>query len=71
VLTVDGQHCWIQEPQHPTWSIDTEFYSHKYAKAGLNYELGIAIRDSHLVWMAGPQPLYDVLVDDGILVSWG
>jgi hypothetical protein len=21
VLTVDGQHCWIQEPQHPTWSM--------------------------------------------------
>jgi hypothetical protein len=56
VLTVDGQHCWIQEPQHPTWSIDTEYYSHKYAKAGLDYELAIAIRDSHLVWMAGPFP---------------
>jgi hypothetical protein len=41
VITVDGTHCWIQEPQHPTWSQDSQFYSHKYGKAGLNYELGI------------------------------
>ena len=54
VLTVDGTHCWIQEPQHPTWSQDTEYYSHKYNKAGLNYELGISLSESRLVWMEGP-----------------
>jgi hypothetical protein len=55
-LTVDGTHCWIQEPQHPTWSMDSDFFSHKYGKAGLNYELGISIFESRLVWMNGPFP---------------
>jgi hypothetical protein len=41
VLAVDGTHCWIQEPQQPTWSQYSDYYSHKYAKTGLNYELGI------------------------------
>jgi hypothetical protein len=53
-ITVDGTHCWIQEPQHPTWSQDRKFYSHKYNKAGLNYELGISLWQSRLVWMKGP-----------------
>jgi hypothetical protein len=54
VITVDGTHCWIQEPQHPTWSQDSRFYSYKYGKAGLNYELGILLSGSKLVWMNGP-----------------
>ncbi|MEL7342975.1 MAG: transposase family protein [Bacteroidota bacterium] len=54
VISVDGTHCWINEPQHPEWSQDKEFYSHKYAKAGINYEFGIAIATSRLVWMNGP-----------------
>jgi hypothetical protein len=37
VLTVDGTHCWIQEPTHETWSQDRDFYSHKYGKAGNTY----------------------------------
>jgi hypothetical protein len=53
-ITVDGTHCWIQEPQHPTWSQDRKYYSHKYNKAGLNYELGISLWQSRLVWMKGP-----------------
>jgi hypothetical protein len=28
--------------------------SHKYAKAGIDYELGISMTTSHLVWMNGP-----------------
>ena len=54
IITVDGTHCWINEPQHPDWSQDKEYYSHKYNKAGINYELGIAISSSDLVWMNGP-----------------
>ncbi len=54
VLTVDGTHCWIQEPQHRTWSQDSRYYSHKYGKAGLNYELGISLSESKLIWMNGP-----------------
>jgi DDE superfamily endonuclease len=54
IITVDGTHCWINEPQHPDWSQDRQYYSHKFAKAGINYELGIAIGTSRLVWMNGP-----------------
>jgi hypothetical protein len=54
VITVDGQHCWIQEPQHETWSQDKDYYSHKYGKAGVCYELGISLTESRLVWMNGP-----------------
>ena len=54
IVTVDGTHCWINEPTHPDWSQDSEYYSHKFAKAGINYELGIAIASSRLVWMNGP-----------------
>ena len=54
IITVDGTHCWINEPTHPTWSQDKEFYSHKFHRAGVNYELGIALATSRLVWMNGP-----------------
>jgi len=56
VLTVDGTHCWIQEPGHPDWSQDSTYYSHKYGKAGVDYELGIALAENRLVWMNGPYP---------------
>jgi hypothetical protein len=54
IISVDGTHCWIEEPTHPDWSQDKSYYSHKYNKAGINYELGIAIATSRLVWMNGP-----------------
>jgi hypothetical protein len=56
IVSVDGTHCWIEEPKHPTWSQDTDYYSHKYNKAGLDYELAIALTTSRLVWMRGPFP---------------
>ena len=56
VLTVDGIHFWIQEPQHPEWSQDSKYFSHKYGKAGLDYELGISLTTQQLVWMNGPFP---------------
>jgi hypothetical protein len=54
VLTVDGTHVWIEEPSHPEWSQDSKYFSHKFGKAGINYELGIAIATSRLVWLNGP-----------------
>ena len=54
VLTVDGVHCWINEPRHPTWSQDPTYYSHKFNKAGLAYELGVSLTESRLIWMNGP-----------------
>jgi hypothetical protein len=59
VVTVDGTHCWITEPRHPEWSQDSRYYSHKFGKAGVGYELGIAIATSRLVWMNGPYPAGD------------
>ena len=54
LLTVDGVHCRVYEPQHPTKSKDPSFYSHKFKQSGLNYELGISVFDNALVWMNGP-----------------
>ena len=54
VVTVDGTHCLTCEPHHPVYSQDKKFYSHKFGKAGLNYELAIAIASNRLVWMNGP-----------------
>ena len=54
ILTVDGTHCWIHEPDHPLFSMDDKFYSHKYNKSGVNYELAVSISTSRLIWMNGP-----------------
>lgn len=54
ILSVDGTHCWLEEPTHPEFSQDSAFYSHKFNKAGVNYELGILLWESRLVWMKGP-----------------
>jgi DDE superfamily endonuclease len=56
ISTTDGVHCWFREQSHPEWSINTEYYSHKYNKAGLSYELGISISECRLIWMKGPFP---------------
>eukprot|EP00536_Pseudo-nitzschia_multiseries_P017178 jgi/Psemu1/49689/gm1.49689_g len=54
IMTVDGTCCWIAEPGHPNFSQDWEYYSHKFNKAGINYELGIALASNKLIWMNGP-----------------
>jgi len=51
---VDGVHCQINEPQHPTLSKNPKYYSHKFHQAGLNYELGLSIFENKLVWLKGP-----------------
>ena len=43
VLTVDGVHCPIWEPMHKIYLKNPKLYSHKYHKAGLNYEVAISI----------------------------
>jgi hypothetical protein len=54
VMTVDGVHCAINEPKHPEFSQDKDYYSHKKNRAGWSYELGISIFDPNLIWMSGP-----------------
>jgi DDE superfamily endonuclease len=53
-MTVDGVHCSINEPKHPEFSQDKDYFSHKKAHAGYCYELGISIFTPNLIWMSGP-----------------
>jgi hypothetical protein len=53
VITVNGIHFWVKEPEHATWSLNKAYYSHKYNKTGLNYELGISLTGG-LVWINAP-----------------
>lgn len=54
ILTVDGIHSWYHETKKGEFSQDSEYYSHKYGKAGVGYELGIALSEPRLIWMHGP-----------------
>lgn len=56
IMTVDGVHCATYEPNHPVFSMDPKYYSHKKKRAGLCYELGIHLYESKLIWMNGPFP---------------
>jgi hypothetical protein len=49
-FTVDGTHCHFRDPMDP------KFFSHKYGKAAINYELAVSIYDNTLIWMRGPYP---------------
>ena len=51
---MDGVHCRVHEPKHPTKSKDSTYYSHKFKQSALNYELGISVYDNALVWLNGP-----------------
>ena len=51
--SVDGVHCMIYEPRKDPSS---KWYLHKSNSAALTYELAIAIRSNHLVWIRGPFP---------------
>jgi hypothetical protein len=53
IATVDGVHCRIFEPRTIPSS---KWYSKKYNKAGLMYEIGVAIHHNRIVWMNGPFP---------------
>jgi DDE superfamily endonuclease len=56
IMSVDGTHCPIFEPQHPTMSMNPEYYSHKFHRAGVNYEIGVSLFTSRVVWVNGPFP---------------
>ena len=52
-MSVDGTHFPIEEPQ----PYSTKWSSHKLGgKPGLNYEIGLSIFDSKLLWIHGPTP---------------
>jgi DDE superfamily endonuclease len=56
IMSVDGTHCRIFEPKHPTMSKNPKYYSHKFHQAGLNYEIGVSLFESRVVWVNGPFP---------------
>ena len=56
ICTVDGTHCQINEPVHPTWNKNTKYYSHKFKRAAVNYEIAIATFENKIVWVRGPIP---------------
>ena len=53
-MVVDGIDFRIQEPRkngfNPKW------YSHKYHKSGVRYEVATCINTGHIVWIHGPFP---------------
>jgi DDE superfamily endonuclease len=53
IISVDGTHCRINEPRG---EISTQWYSHKFHKAAVNYEVAIDLWKSKVVWINGPFP---------------
>ena len=50
LVMVGGTDFWICELKPFT----KDFYSHKFAKAGLRYEVGVCIQTGLIVWINGP-----------------
>ncbi len=51
--TLDGVDCPIAEPRRP---IDPAFYSHKFKRAGLRYEVAVQINGTKIIWINGGVP---------------
>jgi hypothetical protein len=54
LISVDGVHCRINEPKHPTLSKNPGWYSHKFHSAAVDYEIAISIFTQQVVWISGP-----------------
>ncbi len=73
MITVDGTDFRIHEPK----PFDRKWYSHKYTKAGLRYEIGVCIQTGWIVWTNGPfacGPNHDLTIFrsalEGMLLPW-
>lgn len=51
-VTVDGTDCQIFEPR----PFSKQWYSHKFKKAGVRYEVAVCIQTGWIVWINGPYP---------------
>lgn len=56
IASVDGVHCLIQEPSHGRWSKNPAYYSHKFKKAALAYEIALSVFQNRVVSINGPFP---------------
>ena len=54
IISVDGVHCQVNEPMHPKYPKNHKMYSHKFKKAGLNYEVAVSLWENKVVWINGP-----------------
>jgi len=52
LITIDGTDFMINEP----FPFEPGYYSHKFHRAGLRYELGVSIQSGDIVWLNGPFP---------------
>jgi len=53
-MGVDGLHFVTYEPKHDQFPKDSAYFSYKHHAAGFNYEIGISLYKSKLVWFNGP-----------------
>lgn len=56
IVSVDGVHCEIYEPTKGSWSKNPKYYSHKFKKAGLAYEVALSVFHNRCVHINGPFP---------------
>ena len=49
MMSVDGTDCPIEKKGR-------RWYSHKFKKPGVRYEVGVAIKSGDIVWINGPYP---------------
>jgi hypothetical protein len=54
LVSVDGIHCRVFEPQNGTYSKNPKYYSHKFNQSALCYEVAISVFDNQVVWVNGP-----------------
>jgi hypothetical protein len=54
IISIDGVDFKIWEPKNPRFNRDPSWCSNKFKAAGVQYELGIDIWSSKLVWINGP-----------------
>jgi hypothetical protein len=56
IISVDGMHCRVNEPIHPTLLKNPKYYLHKHKQAALMYELAILLYKNKLAHIKGPKP---------------
>jgi len=49
IVSIDGTHCHVNEPRDPDCRRNKKNYSHKFHKAGVNYEIGVSIFESRVI----------------------
>lgn len=56
LVSVDGVHFDIQEPTKGGWSKNPAYYSHKFKRAALAYEVALSVFENKIVHINGPYP---------------